>query len=261
MKISIITTTYNSEATIRNTLESVLGQTWKNIEYIIIDGASTDKTPTIVQSYAKDFGDRLVFKSEPDKGIYDAMNKGLLLATGDVVGVLNSDDFFTTPTILETVAKEFQSQSIDAVYGDVHYVTPNNLKRCVRYYSSKNFSLNRMRMGFMPAHPSFYCRRKVYADYGVFDISYKVAADFELLLRLLYVHKIKTHYIPLDFVTMRTGGISNAGWRSHYNIMRDHRRALKNNGVPSSYWRLSMRYFSKVMELLRGRLGLSRTND
>ncbi len=261
MKISIITTTYNSEATIRDTIESVLAQTWKDIEYIVIDGASRDSTAAIVQSYVETFGDRLVFQSEPDQGIYDAMNKGLNLATGDVIGILNSDDFFSSPTILETVAEVMQNKEFDAVYGDVHYVSPNNLKRCVRYYSSKSFTPKRMRMGFMPAHPSFYCRKGIYRHYGGFDTTYKVAADFELLLRLFYVHSIKAHYIPLDFVTMRTGGISNAGWRSHCNIMCDHRRALRLNGVPSSYMRLSLRYWSKAMDVLRGRLGLNKINN
>lgn len=251
MKISIITATYNAADTIADTIESVLRQTYADIEYIVIDGRSKDKTGEIVASYAPEFGHRLVYVCEPDKGIYDAMNKGLRIATGDVVGILNADDFFTSDDIIEKVAHEMQSDTgLQAIYGDVHYVNSNNLQHCVRYYSSSAFRRWWMRLGFMPAHPSFYCRKSVYQDFGTFDTNYRVAADFELLLRLIYVNKIHTKYLPLDFVTMRTGGVSNAGLSSHKQIMRDHRKALRNNGVRSSYLLLSLRYLYKVYEVI-----------
>ena len=249
MKISVITATFNSGKTVRDTLESVLRQTYKEIEYIIVDGKSTDDTMDIVRDYEPRFNGRMTYVSEPDRGIYDAMNKGIAMATGDVVGILNSDDFYTSDDVLETVAQVMSDANVDAVYGDVHYVNDNDLGKCVRYYTSRPFHRNWMRFGFMPAHPSFYCRRSVYGKFGTFDLSYKVAADFENLLRLIFVHRIRTRYIPKDFVTMRTGGASSSGLRSHQQIMRDHLRALKQNGVYSNLLLLGMRYPYKVCEI------------
>ncbi len=249
MKISIITATYNSASTLRDTIESVLAQTYTDIEYIVVDGASTDATSDIIRSYVPLFNGRMTYISEPDKGLYDAMNKGIACATGDVVGLLNSDDFYSSADTLEKIAAAFTSKHVDAVYGDVHYVDQTDLGHTVRHYSSRVFSPGLMRFGFMPAHPSFYCRREIYRQYGVFDTSYKVAADFELLLRLLVVHRISTAYIPCDCVTMRAGGVSNSGFRSHYNIMRDHRRALRTHRIASCYFLLSLRYFYKIAEL------------
>jgi len=249
MKITIITATYNSAATVRDTLESILKQTYQDIESIIIDGASKDGTMDIVREYEPRFQGRLRWVSEPDKGIYDAMNKGIRMATGDVIGLLNSDDFYTCNDVLETVASVFsENNDLDAVYGDIHYVRGNDLKNCVRYYSSKHFVRERMMKGWMPAHPSFYCRREVYQKYGLFDMGFKVAADFEQLLRLIYIHQIKTQYIEKDFVTMRLGGLSTEGWRSHVKIMKDHLRAFRKNGVKNNIFRLSMRYIEKLKE-------------
>ena len=202
MKISIVTATYNSRQTVCDTLKSVLLQSYTDYEYIVIDGGSKDGTVDIIREYEPLFGGRMKWISEPDKGIYDAMNKGIGMATGDVVGLLNSDDFYTANNVLSRVASAFSDASLDAVYGDIHFVNDCNLKKCVRYYSSKPFHRCWMRFGFMPAHPSFYCRRCVYERYGVFDLSYKVAADFECLLRLIFIHRIKTKYLPMDFVTM-----------------------------------------------------------
>lgn len=255
-KISVVTATWNSAATIEDTLRSVVNQTYGNIEHIIVDGGSSDATMDIVRRYADAYQTRgleLKWISGPDKGIYDAMNKGIGLASGEIVGLLNSDDFFTTPTVLEKVAEVFASQgsSIDAVYGDIHYVKPDKLGKCVRYYSSKRFKRERMRMGFMPAHPSFYCRRAIYKQYGLFDISFKIAADFEQLLRLIYIHRINTRYIPMDFVTMRTGGASSSGFSSHRRIYSEHRRAYKKNQVNSNFFLESTRYLYKIIEVCR----------
>ena len=249
MKISVITATFNSGKTIKDTLESVLHQTFKDIEYIIIDGKSSDNTMDIVRGYEHLFGGRMHCISERDKGIYDAMNKGIAMATGDVVGILNSDDFYTSDDVLEQVAKVLSDTGIDAVYGDVHYVYNEQLDKCVRYYTSRPFHRSWMRFGFMPAHPSFYCRRSVYEQYGTFDLSYKVAADFENLLRLIFVHRIRIRYIAKDFVTMRTGGASSSGLRSHRQIMHDHLQALKRNGVYSNFFFLGMRYPYKLCEI------------
>ena len=252
MKISIITATFNSGRTVRDTIESVLRQTYTDFEYIIKDGGSKDDTLEIVKEYAPQFGARLKMVSAPDQGLYDAMNIGLHMATGEVIGILNSDDFYTSDDALQTIAHAFAHYDIDATYGDIHFVNNDDLTKCVRYYSSAVFRRWMMRFGMMPAHPSFYCKRSVYEQLGVFDTSYRIAADFENLLRLIYVGNIKTKYISKDFVTMRTGGASTAGLSSRTQIMKDHLRAMKANGIYSNVFLLSLRYIYKLYEVLRG---------
>lgn len=266
LKISVVTATWNSGGTIEDTLRSVLGQSYGNIEHIVVDGGSCDDTLNIVRRYAEEYRKRgLILKwiSERDNGIYDAMNKGIRLATGDVIGLLNSDDFFTSSRVLERVAEELcrgndsensdDCGAVDAVYGDIHYVKPENPDKCVRYYSSRSFCRSKMRMGFMPAHPSFYCRREVYSQYGLFDTDFKIAADFELLLRLIFIHRIKTRYIELDFVTMRTGGASSSGFASHRQIYAEHRRAYRKNKVYSNCLFEAIRYLYKIAEICRAK--------
>lgn len=251
MRISIITVTFNSGKTLRDTLNSVLNQSYSDYEYIIKDGGSKDNTIEIVNEYAPLFGDKLKVVSRPDKGIYDAMNTGLDMATGDVVGILNSDDFYSSSDVLQTIANAFADNNIDATYGDVHFVKDGDLARCVRYYSSALFKPDYMRFGFMPAHPSFYCKKSIYEKYGGFDTSYKIAADFENLLRIIFIGRIKTLYIKKDFVTMRTGGASTAGLRSRKQIMKEHLSAFKKNDIYSNIFLLSLRYFYKIYELFR----------
>lgn len=254
MKISIITATYNSSKTLRDTIESVLKQTYSDIEYLIVDGASSDHTMDIVKEYEPQFEGRLRWISEPDNGLYDAMNKGFKMATGEVIGILNSDDFFTSATVLEQVANALSDLQVDAVYGDIHFVQDADLNRCVRYYSSRGFRRWKMRLGFMPAHPSFYCRKAIYDQYGAFDTSFKIAADFENLLRLIFVHRIRTVYLPLDFVTMRTGGASTSGMSSHKQILKDHLKAYKKNGVYSNICLEGLRYPCKLLEIFSQKL-------
>lgn len=264
MKISIITATFNSAATVRDTFESILSQGYKDYELVVVDGASKDSTVDIIKEYEPRFEGRMQWKSEPDKGIYDAMNKGISWATGEIVGILNSDDFYTSSDVLESVALAFESAGhcaccqLDAVYGDVHYVESDDTSKWVRYYSSGVFRRSLMRLGFMPAHPSFYCRKSVYVrfakDCGYFDASYKVAADFENLLRMIFVGKIRTAYLKKDFVTMRNGGASSSGVASHKQINKDHLRALKENGIYSNMAILSFRYLYKIVELILGKI-------
>lgn len=271
MKISIITATYNSAATVSDTLESVLRQNYKNYELIIKDGGSKDDTLEICRSYEPAFDGRMKIISCPDKGLYDAMNQGIKAATGDVVGILNSDDFYTSFDVLMAIARQFErTPEIDAVYGDIHYVDWDDTTRLKRYYSSRLFRPGWMRLGFMPAHPSFYCRKRVYenfrlnvssidgwkgeTDCAYFNTTYKIAADFECLLRMLYCGKISTAYIWKDFVTMRHGGASSSGSAAHKQINRDHLRALKENGIYSNIAILSLRYIYKIGELALGRI-------
>lgn len=250
MKISLITTTFNSGMTLRDTISSVLVQTFPTIEYIIIDGVSTDGTIEIIKEYECKFNGNMKWISEADRGLYDAMNKGIRMASGDVIGILNSDDYFTSHEILEKIASEFEKDStIEAIYGDVHYIKPDRPEKCVRYYSSEEFSLERMKKGFMPAHPSFYVRKSCYEKYGLFKTDYKIGADFELLLRLIYVNHIKIKYLPLDMVTMRVGGVSTQGLKSHVRIMKEHLRAFKENHVSTNICLLMSRYFTKLKEL------------
>lgn len=252
MKISIVTATYNSGKTLRDTMRSVLSQKYDDYEHIIIDGGSKDNTMDIVKELEPLYRGKLRWISEADKGIYDAMNKGIRMAMGDVVGLLNSDDFYSSDVILSAVASNINE--VDAVYGDVHYVDDSDLSKCVRYYSSAGFSPKKMRMGFMPAHPSFYCRRDLYLKYGLFDTSFKIAADFEQLLRLIYINAIRIKYLPLDFVTMRTGGASTSGFQSHKKILADHLRAYKKNGVRTHIFLEAIRYPYKLGEILYYRL-------
>ena len=250
MKISIITATFNSASTVRDTFDSVLNQTYKDIEYIVVDGLSKDNTVEIIKEYEPKFNGRMRWISEKDKGLYDAMNKGIAMATGDVVGILNSDDFYTANDSLEVIARTLEESGADAVYGDIHFVNDKDLNKCVRYYSSAIFKRRLMLIGLMPAHPTFYCKREVYAKYGSFDTSYKIGADFESLLRYVYINRIKTKYIKKDFVTMRTGGASTESFESRKQIMRDHLRAMKKHGIKSNMLMLSLRYPYKIYELI-----------
>lgn len=250
MKVSLITVTYNSDKTLRDTINSVLAQTYKDFEYILVDGLSKDKTVDIIREYEPQFAGRMKWISEKDSGLYDAMNKGIRMATGDVVGILNSDDFFTSNDVIEKVVAGF-TKDTDAVYGDIHFVNPDNLQRCVRYYSSKIFKRSLMKMGFIPAHPSFYCRKECFEKFGYYKTDYKIAADFDLLLRFIYVHQIRIKYLPVDMVTMRLGGASTDGWKSRLVMMNEHLRSFKENGVKTNRFWLSLRYFYKITEYIR----------
>lgn len=251
MKISLITATYNSAKTIQDTIESVLSQTHENIEYIIIDGGSKDNTMDIVNIY-KNHISHIV--SEKDKGIYDAMNKGIGLATGDVVGILNSDDFFTSNDILQTVSENFKKDSsLQALYGDIHFVNPDNLEKSVRYYSSAIFRPSLFRFGFMPAHPSFYVRKEQYDRLGLYDINYRIAADYDLLIRFLHKERIKTKYLPKDFVTMRTGGASTESIESRVVLNKEIVKACKRYGIYTNMMLLSFKYLYKITELFRAK--------
>lgn len=254
MKISLITVTYNSSKTLKTTLESILNQLHTDYEYIVVDGASKDNTVALLKEYEPKFKNNIKWISEPDKGLYDAMNKGIRMATGDVIGVLNSDDFFTSNDILRQVSEALEkNKNLDAVYGDIHFVNPDNLEKCIRYYSSKVFKRGLMRLGFMPAHPSFYMRKACFEKYGLYKTDYKIAADFEYLLRVIFKHKIRTQYIPVDMVTMRTGGASTSGLKSHMKIMKEHLKAFRENGIYTNVFLLSLRYFYKIGELVKSK--------
>lgn len=249
MKVSIITATFNSVRTLNETIKSVLAQTYADIEYIIVDGASTDGTLDIIQKSAPLFGGRLKWLSERDGGIYDAMNKGIQMATGEIVGILNSDDYFTSNDVVERLVPYFVEKSLDAVYGDIHFIHDGQPDKCVRYYSSKKFSPMWLRFGFMPAHPSFYCRREVFEKAGLYKTDYAIGSDYEMMVRLFMKHHVKAKYLPLDFVTMRTGGASTRNAKSRLQLIKDDVRGCRENGIYTNALMISVKFLYKIFEL------------
>lgn len=245
--ISIITATYNSAETINDTIKSVLCQTNKDFEYIIVDGGSTDETIDIVKSYESEFSGRLKWVSEKDKGIY-AMNKGIKMASGDIIGILNSDDYYTSDDILQTIADAFKCQNVDAIYGDIHFIKDGVPDKCVRYYSSRLFSPFWLRFGFMPAHPSFYCKREVFDKSGLYRLDYKIGSDYEMMVRLFRKHKISSRYVPKDFVTMRTGGASNSNLQSRLTLIKEDVKACRDNGIYTNELFICLKFLYKIFE-------------
>jgi len=246
MKISIITVVLNHVSTIRSTIESVLNQTHPEIEYIIIDGGSTDGSKEIIESY----GDKVTrFISEPDKGMYDALNKGLGMTTGEIIGSLNADDIYTSDRILETVAEAFTHNDIDTLFADVHFVREPKLKKTVRYISGKSFKPYKLRFGFMPPHPTLFVKKSLFEKYGHYKINYHIAADYELIIRFLYTHKASYLYLPLDMIRMSSGGRSTISLHSKYILNKEIVRACRENGIYTNLPILFLKYFIKVFEL------------
>jgi len=247
MKISIITVCFNSERTIADTINSVCQQTYPDIEYLIIDGQSTDGTLGIIQSHVKfNCIDTLI--SEHDSGIYDAMNKGISMASGDVIGLLNADDVYVDETILKQVADIFSNQDIDACYADLVYVDQLDGVKIIRYWKSSNYSSGMFERGWMPAHPTFFVRRNVYERFGKFDLSFQRQADFELTLRFLCVNKIRSIYIPRIWVKMRLGGISNRGLLGVISANLEAYRACKKHAlkIPLAPLFISRKLISRI---------------
>lgn len=254
MKISIITVSFNSGKTVRDTIESVLAQSYQDYEYLIIDGGSKDDTINIVKEYYPRFDGRMKYVSEPDRGLYDAINKGIHMATGDIVGIINSDDFYHRNDIFKIIASAFETDSsIQAVYGDVRFVNSDNLDKTVRYYSSASFNPSKFRWGWMPAHPSFFTYKDNFDKYGYYKIDYQIAADFELLLRFLYIHHLPVKYIPEDFLKMRMGGRSTNGFKSNILLNREIVRGCRENGIYTNIPMLFLKYFVKIFEFVKTR--------
>ena len=247
MKISIITVVWNNAKTIKDAINSVLNQSYKDVEYIVIDGASTDGTIEIVQSY----GDKIKFISEKDNGLYDAMNKGIRMATGDVVGILNSDDFYASDKILQIVADEFLKGNIDSVYANLEYIDANDPKRVIRYWRSKKYQEGLFRSGWHPAHPTFFVKKEIYEKYGVFDLSFKIAADYELMLRFFEKCKITSSYVDEVFVKMRIGGESNRSIKNIIKANMESYRAWKANGLYINPLRFLLKPFSKIIQFIK----------
>jgi glycosyltransferase len=249
MKISIITSVWNNKETIKNAIDSVLSQTYGNIEYIIVDGASSDGTIEIVQSY----GDKITnFISEKDKGIYDGLNRGVSLATGDVVAFLHSDDIYASHTIIEEIAKVFEyDSSLDGVYGDLVYTPKNDINKVLRYWKSKEYNNSLLKKGWMPAHPTLFLKKDVYEKYGKFDLDFKIAADYDFMLRVLK-NNIKVEYIPKVMYKMRVGGESNKSIKNIILKSKEDLKALKKNNV-GGILTLMIKNLSKIKQFMNNK--------
>ncbi len=247
MKISIVTVVYNNAATIKDCINSVIEQDYDDIEYIIVDGGSTDGTIEIVKSY----GDKISkFISERDNGLYDAMNKGIKLATGDVVGTLNSDDFFYDKAVLTNITRAFTDGETDAVIGDIVFIKQEDTGKVLRKYSSAKWYPGRFAWGYMPAHPSFFAKRKLFTELGFYRTDYRIASDYELLIRFLYLAKIKWKYLKLITTKMRLGGASTQGIKSVLVLNKEINRACRENGIYSNYAMIYSKYIFKPFEFI-----------
>jgi glycosyltransferase len=247
MKISVITAVYNNKETIRDALNSVLEQTYKDIEYIVIDGASTDGTLEIIKEY-EDKIDTVV--SEKDSGIYDALNKGISNATGDIICFLHSDDIYADKDVLSKVNNVFEKEQVDSIYGDLVYVKKENINKVVRYWKSGEFKQKKLQNGWMPPHPTFFVKREVYEKYGSFDTSFKIAADYDTVLRFLGVEKITTTYLPEVLIKMRLGGASNRSLENLKKKTKEDIKALKKNKI-GGYRTILMKNISKLPQFLK----------
>jgi len=246
VKISIITIAYNSQETIEDTIKSVVNQTYSNIEYIIIDGGSKDNTLSIINKY-KDKISTIV--SEPDKGIYDAMNKGVEKATGDLVGILNSDDFYANETVIEKIASKIKDY--DSIYADLVYVDRENTDKVTRYWKAGTYKEGAFTNGWMPPHPTFFVKKSIYNRFGTYNLKLKSAADYELMLRFLHKEKISTTYLPEVITKMRVGGQSNVTLSNRLKANKEDQLAWEINGLKPNFYTLYLKPLRKVGQFIK----------
>lgn len=251
MKISIITATYNSSAYISDCVNSVNNQTYSNIEHIIIDGASKDNTLEIINSIPNRVR---TIVSEPDKGIYDAMNKGIKAATGDIIGILNSDDFFASNDVIENIVKEFSNDStLEGIYTNLYYVNQDNPDQIIRHWVSNSFKKRSFFKGWHPPHPTLYLRREVYEKYGNFNLDFSLSADFELMLRFFEKYNIKTKYLPITTIRMRLGGATSKNWQNVRNQNIQCINAFRTNGFRPPLLYPVYRLLPKLLQFIKRR--------
>lgn len=246
MKISIITVTYNAARFLEESILSVLQQSYRPLEFILIDGGSQDGTLEIAYKYKEHFA-KLI--SEPDQGLYDAMNKGIAHASGDIIGFLHAGDVYADKEVLQRVGDTFLDTGCDTTYGNLVYIQEDPPHNTVRIYNADKFRPGQMRMGMMPPHPTFFVRRKLYELYGKFDTSYAICADFELMLRLFVVHKVSYRFIPHTLVKMRVGGISTGGLKSTIRINKEMLRACRSQGIRTHLLLIYAKYPIKIFQL------------
>ena len=244
MKFSIITISYNSEKTIEDTIVSVLAQNYSNLEYIIIDGGSKDGTLEIINKYKNKIS-KIV--SESDRGVYDAMNKGVKLATGDIVGILNSDDFYKNTTVLKDVYEVLQNNDVDACYGDIEYVDRNDIKKIVRFWKAGEYRKDKLDSGWIMPHPAFFVKKEIYNKFGLFNIDFKLASDYELMLRFL-IKGLRVKYLPKTLVTMREGGLSGQSFKQRKIGWQELKKAWSVNNIPVPKFFIFKRLLSKIKQ-------------
>ncbi len=247
-KISIITVTYNSAQTLEQTIQTVLAQTYPNVEYIIVDGKSIDNTLAVIEKYR----DRIAtVVSEKDDGLYHALNKGIALATGDIIGILHADDFYIDNSVLTKVAETFTSKKADAVYADLYYVDKDNTDKIVRTWRSGEYKTANFLWGWMPPHPTFFVKRDVYIKHGAFNLTLRTSADYEIMLRLLYRHKIKAAYLQKFIIKMRVGGQSNASVKNRVKANNEDRLAWKLNDLTPYFFTLTLKPLRKITQFIK----------
>lgn len=258
MTITLITVCYNSVAVIQTAIESVLRQTWRDIEYLVVDGGSTDGTVEVIREYEAKFQGRMRWITEPDEGMYDAINKGIRMAAGDVIGILNADDILVSDEIVGRVAEAFEYNTLDVLYGDIRFVADRRggtleeirTEKTVRYYSSRYFRPWLARFGYLPAHPSFYCRKKAFEQLGGYRTDYRIAADHELMIRFLVRGRLAYRYMPDVFVVMRLGGVSTRSAENTLVLNRENIRACRMNGIYSDPFFQLGKYLFKIPGLI-----------
>lgn len=248
MKISIITAVLNKKEVMERCIRSIFSQTYQNIEYIVIDGGSTDGTLEIIKRYD---GKIAKWISEPDRGIYDALNKGLKLATGDVIGFLHADDIYAHDRVLETIVLHMTEFNVDSCYGDLLYVDKENPDKVIRYWKSSPYRNGLFERGWMPPHPTFFVRKEIYDKYGSFNTDFKIAADYELMLRFLEKEKISTHYIPEVLIKMRVGGMSNQNLRNIFIKTTEDYKAWKVNNLHGGAATILFKNLSKIPQFFK----------
>ena len=247
MKVSIITVVYNASSTIEDTITSVLNQSYPNIEYIIVDGQSNDGSIDIIKKYSNRISK---FKSEKDEGIYDAMNKGIAMATGDVVGILNADDVYEHAEVIKNIVTKFHEKNSDAVYADLKYVMKNDLNKVIRYWKLGKYSDGKFLYGWMPPHPTFFVKKDVYNKLGFYRTDLKSASDYELMLRFIHVNKINIDYLPEVIIRMREGGVSNHSIKNRLNANKEDRKAWELNNIKPGPFTLILKPLSKLFQFI-----------
>ncbi len=247
-KFTIITVTYNAVRTVEDTICSVLSQTYPDIEYIIVDGASNDGTLSIIDRY-RDRISRVI--SEPDKGPYDAMNKGITMATGDVIGLLHSDDVYADIDAITRISEPFNRDNVDSVFSDLVFVGKTNIDKITRYFCADDFTVDRFAYGCMPPHPTFFAKKECYNKYGIFKADYRIAADFELVARFLLKFGISYRYVPGVLVKMRMGGKSTGSLKSNFILNNEILRACRENGINTNIMKVYSKYITKIAQKFR----------
>tara|TARA_B100001287_G_scaffold237831_1_gene210991 strand:+ start:18624 stop:19370 length:747 start_codon:yes stop_codon:yes gene_type:complete len=247
MVVSIITVCFNSASTIEQTIQSVISQTFRQIQYIIIDGGSNDQTLSIIEKYNSDID---IIISEIDNGIYDAINKGIKHASGEIIGLLHADDVFKNKYVIQKVHDSFNN-NVDLIYGDIEYVDKHNLSKVIRKWKSKDYVKGSFKWGWMPAHTSFFLRKEYYEKFGNYSLSLGTSADYELMLRMFEIHKLKSFYLPEIITSMRTGGVSNSNLKNRWLANRNDKKSWEVNKLKPYWFTFLLKPLRKVLQYVK----------